>query len=236
MARIAKPGLSYFPLQVDIFNDIKIRKLIKYQGGKALSVYISLLCRIYETGYYLKWDEDVPFLCREVTGYDEEYIREVIKTCLTVGLFSQEMYDKEHILTSRGIQKRYALVCRVSRKTCSNIVDDYNLLPEQPPAAGYKLDREIEAMKNDKCWIDRMCANYHLDEDLLRDRIDGFRAECIANGKDRHSSLQEAKQHCNSWLRKITEIKNTKNERNRSNQRRTIVLDTNQKKNYEGTF
>ena len=39
MARTFKKGLDYFPLDIDIFNDLKIRKLIKYQGGKAITVY-----------------------------------------------------------------------------------------------------------------------------------------------------------------------------------------------------
>ena len=47
MGRRVKKGLDYFPLDVDFFQDIKIRKLIRCQGGKALTVYIALLCNIY---------------------------------------------------------------------------------------------------------------------------------------------------------------------------------------------
>ena len=35
MGRNRKSGLDYFPFDVDTFQDIKIRKLIKYQSGKA---------------------------------------------------------------------------------------------------------------------------------------------------------------------------------------------------------
>ena len=48
MARTFKKGLDYFPLDIDIFNDLKIRKLIKYQGGKAITVY-ALLCSAIST-------------------------------------------------------------------------------------------------------------------------------------------------------------------------------------------
>ena len=58
MARTFKKGLDYFPLDIDIFNDLKIRKLIKYQGGKAITVYALLLCNIYKSGYYMKWDKE----------------------------------------------------------------------------------------------------------------------------------------------------------------------------------
>ena len=69
MARTFKKGLDYFPLDIDIFNDLKIRKLIKYQGGKAITVYALLLCNIYKSGYYMKWDKELPFICSELTGY-----------------------------------------------------------------------------------------------------------------------------------------------------------------------
>lgn len=47
MGRKKKIGLEYFPMDVDMFQDIKIRKLIKRQGGKAVVVYTLLLCFIY---------------------------------------------------------------------------------------------------------------------------------------------------------------------------------------------
>ena len=77
MARTSKIGLEYFPMDIDIFSDIKIRKLIKYQGGKAISIYALLLCNIYKNGYYMEWDDDVPFIISEQTGFDEEYILDV---------------------------------------------------------------------------------------------------------------------------------------------------------------
>ena len=47
MGRAIKQGLEYFPFDIDFFQDIKIRKLIRYQGGKAITVYTLLLCIIY---------------------------------------------------------------------------------------------------------------------------------------------------------------------------------------------
>ena len=89
MARTFKKGLDYFPLDIDIFNDLKIRKLIKYQGGKAITVYALLLCNIYKSGYYMKWDKELPFICSELTGFEEAYISEVIKNLPDTGLFSK---------------------------------------------------------------------------------------------------------------------------------------------------
>ena len=66
MARTFKKGLDYFPLDIDIFNDLKIRKLIKYQGGKAITVYALLLCNIYKfttTVISLSWVAFSIFVC-----------------------------------------------------------------------------------------------------------------------------------------------------------------------------
>ena len=46
MGRKAKMRLDYFPMDVDIFQDLKIRKLIKRQGGKAITVYTLLSTRM----------------------------------------------------------------------------------------------------------------------------------------------------------------------------------------------
>lgn len=126
MGRKAKMRLDYFPMDVDFFQDLKIRKLIKRQGGKAIAVYTLLLCYIYKNGYYMMWDQDLPFICSEQAGYDEAYVREVIKVCLQLGLFSKDLYDKSGILTSRGIQERYQRICQLTRRTA--IVSEYSLL------------------------------------------------------------------------------------------------------------
>lgn len=132
MARKPKKGLTYFPMDIDIFQDIKIRKLIKYQGGKAISVYAYLLCSIYKDGYYMRWDHELPFIVSEVTGYDEAYIHEVIKSCLNIGLFSKELYDAEKILTSKGIQERFVLVMKNLNRVSE--ISEFNLISSQETA------------------------------------------------------------------------------------------------------
>lgn len=116
MGRNVKKGLDYFPFDVDFFQDIKIRKLIKYQRGKAITVYALLLCLIYKNGYYMLWDEELPFILSEQTGFEEAYIQEVIKCCLALGLFSKELFEKEKVITSTGIQERYRKICTDSRR------------------------------------------------------------------------------------------------------------------------
>lgn len=126
MAKKASRGLSYFNIDTTFFSDLKIRKLIKYQGGKAVTVYTYLLCNIYQEGYYMLWDDELPFMISESTGFDEAYIREVIKCCLNVGLFEKILFDKEGVLTSAGIQKRFEEVCIRSKRKFR--VSEFNLI------------------------------------------------------------------------------------------------------------
>jgi hypothetical protein len=130
MARPRKPGLDYFPCDTSFFDDIKIRKLIKYQDGGAVSVYTFLLCTIYSNGYYAKWDTDLPFVVAERTGFDETYVDQVIKYCLGIGLFSQAQYDKNKILTGAAIQERYSNICKTAKRTFS-ISSEYNCITSE---------------------------------------------------------------------------------------------------------
>lgn len=130
MGRNAKIGLEYFPFEVDFFADIKVRKLIKYQGGKAVTIYALLLCLIYKGGYYMRWDEELPFIVSEQTGFEEVYISEVIKSCLALGLFSKELFDSKQILTSKGIQERYISICNLSKRKVI-ISPEYNISSEE---------------------------------------------------------------------------------------------------------
>lgn len=148
MARIAKSGLEYFPFDIDFFQDIRIRKLIKRQGGKAVTVYALLLCIIYKNGYYMQWDDELPFIGSEMSGFEEAYVSEVIKTCLTLGLFDKNLFDTENVLTSKGIQVRYCNIQRLNKRMSR--IDKYSLLdePQQRPASPSK--RKAKTAKSEK--------------------------------------------------------------------------------------
>lgn len=138
MGRNRKTGLDYFPFDVDTFQDIKIRKLIKYQSGKAVTVYALLLCLIYKGGYYMRWDEELPFIISEQTGFEEAYIQEVIKSCMVLGLFSKELFDKERVLTSKGIQERYRDICKQINRKCDFV--EFSLISsEEKPISSEEI-------------------------------------------------------------------------------------------------
>ena len=141
MARPQKTGLDYFPLDVGFYRDIKVRKLMRSNGGgKALAVYVVLLCNIYENGYYMVWDDDVPFMLSEILGFEEGTIHEAIKFCLSVGLLDKEMFNSAHVLTSRSIQSRYLAAVRRRVRDVSDLPFIY---PELLSETGF-LSAETE--------------------------------------------------------------------------------------------
>lgn len=108
MARPVKQGIDYFPFDVSFFSDVKIRKIARACGANSTSILICLLCNIYkDNGYYILWDEDLPFVIADTVGVSEGAVKEVMLKALQVGFFDQSLYERYKILTSRGIQSRF---------------------------------------------------------------------------------------------------------------------------------
>lgn len=220
MARPTKKGLDYFPLDADLFQDPRIRKLIKYQGGKAFTVYALLLCTIYRNGYYAVWDKELPFIFSELSGYTEAYVQEVIDCCLNIGLLSKELFDSAKVLTSRGIQQRYRKICTTTRRNV--VIDEYSLLDapdtrhapvmkvqpappkapsQEPPVSATPTydntpPEEAVIMKSDTQWLESVCRRYSITSEQARSRIDDFTLSCSKS----HRSLQDARSHFCRWL------------------------------------
>lgn len=124
MARPLKQGLEYFSFDTDFFSDVKIRRISRACGPASTSILICLLCNIYrDKGYYIAWDENLPFVVADTIGTTEGAVEEVIKKAIQVGFFDKELFDKYKILTSNGIQTRFKSA--VSRREEIEYVVDY---------------------------------------------------------------------------------------------------------------
>lgn len=108
MARPLKNGLDYYPLNVDFFSDIKVRRLIKAGGSQSISILIALLGNIYrDEGYYMRWDNDLTFLISDLVGVTEGAVMETVNKAVHIGFFHAGLFETYKILTSKGIQARY---------------------------------------------------------------------------------------------------------------------------------
>lgn len=124
MARPAKQGLEYFSFDTDFFSDVKIRKIARACGPTSTSILICLLCNIYrDKGYYIPWDEDLSFVVADTVGTTEGAVKEVVAKAVQVGFFDKDLFEREKILTSNGIQTRFKSA--VARREEIEYVVDY---------------------------------------------------------------------------------------------------------------
>lgn len=68
------------------------------------------------------------------------------------------------------------------------------------------LDQSVNALARSDVWLDNLQTLHHMAKAEMVKLLPRFKAECVANGKDRPRTLEDAKAHFNSWLRKIREI------------------------------
>ena len=122
--RPIKQGIDYFPLDTGFFSDVKIRKIARACGPNAASVIICLLCNIYRNnGYYILWDEDLPFFIADEVGVSEGCVKEVLLKAVQVGFFDVDKHSAYGILTSSGIQKRFFEITK--RRTETELIPEY---------------------------------------------------------------------------------------------------------------
>lgn len=107
MARPAKEGLDYFPLDVDIDQDDKIALIEAQHGVTGFAVVIKLLMKIYKNSYFYEWAEKEQLLFSKRVNVDINKVNAIINDCVKWGFFNKELFETYEILTSKGIQRRY---------------------------------------------------------------------------------------------------------------------------------
>ena len=142
MARPTKKGLDYFPLDVGFFGDHKTRILKARYRSDGIAVYIKLLCDIYKEGYFLPVEdwEDYIFVIANDIGITPDKVEQVIaflQARAMVRIFRKGKdeltgLDLDAVITSHGIQKRYAAAMKSRRrKSVSEIKRGFWLLTEE---------------------------------------------------------------------------------------------------------
>lgn len=119
MARPQKTGLDYFPVDVDIFSDTKIRIVMARFGADGFAFYAYLLAKIYRDGFYVKADEDFLLIASADLQMSSEKIGQMLSFFFERSLLEGKLFKADKILTSTGIQRRYqeAIKSRASKKS-----------------------------------------------------------------------------------------------------------------------
>lgn len=122
-----KVGLDYFEL--DCHMDEKVELIEAEYGLKGFAIIVKLYQSIYSGfGYYCEWSPDISLLWARrlgvshsgdfgglgsasdeglLPGFPDNLINNVVSASIRRGIFSKQLFDEYHILTSSGIQKRY---------------------------------------------------------------------------------------------------------------------------------
>ena len=134
MARPIKLGLDYFPTDIDILKNIKIRKLIRKYRELGFVLYLQLLTDIYRNSYFIELSDEYIFDLADQFHKRDKTILEMIDFMVEVDLFNKNLRNIL-ILTSPSIQKRYFTVKGNSYKGLEKDLL-YILIPlstEKPP-------------------------------------------------------------------------------------------------------
>lgn len=119
MARPFKKGLSYFPLDVKLFENPKIQELIVDCGFLGVVVYIRILTLVYQEGYYLEMTVEslAKVIFKDIKGKNltkVDRVIEVIYRIAQLGLLERTLVAKG-IITSSSIEKQW-LISTTRRK------------------------------------------------------------------------------------------------------------------------
>lgn len=224
MARPIKPGLDYFPFDVDFFNDEKIFAIAGEFGLKGEITTIKLLCAVYRNGYYIEWSEMLKFkLLKELPGVSADLLEQILQRLLKWGFFDKHLFESASILTSRGIQRRYqAISTKMHRK---NVISEYCLIdkPEPKPTSSPRpqkkiispplpfeepaeprqsikpkpvpLEDSIAKMLTDTVWSEPVCMRYRLTPEQFRQKVANFRLHCHNIERLEHKDDNDARRH-----------------------------------------
>lgn len=149
MARPTKEGLDYFSIDC-VLND-RVKFIIAEFKVVGWGILTLLWKKIYgEKGYYTHWDDDVALLFASECGVGVNVVGEVVSACLRRGIFDRGLYDQYRILTSEGIQERFAEA--TSRRSSQKIDGRYLLIAA--PKNWVSVDNNSVSVDNNSINVD----------------------------------------------------------------------------------
>ena len=101
-------GMLYFPLKVNLFEEIAVELVEAKFGLKGTAAVMKLLCKIHkENGYYLKWNAEQCTLFTNKAGKDinEQEMQGIVDILVEKAFFDPKTYKEQGVLTSTEIQK-----------------------------------------------------------------------------------------------------------------------------------
>ena len=92
---------------------------------------MAILCEANgTTGYYVRYTDDFCFDIGFTLNLKEERVREIIGFCVEIRLFNRDLFARQGILTSFGIQSRYR---EINKRSISRISPEWEIREETAP-------------------------------------------------------------------------------------------------------
>lgn len=149
MARPRKEGLDYFPIDVDIFEDLEV-EYAKF-GADGFTIYMYLLTRVYKRGYYLEIDEDFLLVMAARLRMSEQKVMQVLNYLLKRSLFDNTLFQSVKVLTSAGIQERFQLAVKTrALKNPIQVREDLWLLKKEETEPFIKVNPFLNKSKKNE--------------------------------------------------------------------------------------
>lgn len=118
MSRPLKKGINYFPLDTDFMTDRKMQRLLLKHGSNGIITYLAFLTEIYSgNGYYICHSNDLFLNIGFGMNIPEAEIKEIIDSCVNIGIFDKKQLKTNKIYTSSGIQQRYFEIVKRNKST-----------------------------------------------------------------------------------------------------------------------
>lgn len=153
MARKPKTGLEYYSVDTNIFQNRKIKRLIRTFGAKGYMIYSYLITEIYrDKGCFLEWDENTAFDVSDYLNESENLVEEVVGYCCNVGLFNKELRTSENVLTTKNIQEFWVKVSKQAKRKFCDVDVRYSLIKEESTVNKEEstLNREFKTVKREE--------------------------------------------------------------------------------------
>lgn len=133
-------GLFYFPLDCGFFQNKKIKMLRRTFGPVGVLTYINLLCRIYQRGYYITFDdieslsidiaEDIAYTQAKRTAAQ---VTEIIAYLIDQGILDKCLFE-QNVISGKAIQMQYAECVKTLKRKAQ--IDIYSLLEKKEEGQG----------------------------------------------------------------------------------------------------
>lgn len=119
------------------------------------------------------------------------------------------------------------------KKTTTNVVVKEKATPPE-----VSIKEEIDFLKAETIWLNNLTILHNADVSTLMAKLDDFYIHCVAEGKESHDSIKDAKSHFNSWLRiqKQQESNNKNGEKTNNARRRGTEITATSAEDYKTSF